>query len=95
MSFIGPRPALWNQDDLIAAREKVGANQIKPGLTGWAQVNGRDELEISVKAQYDGEYVKEMSLALDLKIIWLTIKNVLLSKGVVEGKQIVQERKIS
>lgn len=95
MSFIGPRPALWNQDDLIAAREEVGANQIKPGLTGWAQVNGRDELEISVKAQYDGEYVKNMSLALDLKIIWLTIKNVLLSKGVVEGKQIVQERKIS
>lgn len=95
MSFIGPRPALWNQDDLIAAREEVGANQIKPGLTGWAQVNGRDELEISVKAQYDGEYVKDISLALDLKIIWLTIKNVLLSKGVVEGKQIVQEKKIS
>uniref|UniRef100_UPI0006D0B895 sugar transferase n=1 Tax=Cellulosilyticum ruminicola TaxID=425254 RepID=UPI0006D0B895 len=95
MSFIGPRPALWNQEDLIAVRDEVGANQIKPGLTGWAQVNGRDELEISVKAQYDGEYAKNMNLILDLKIIWLTIKNVILSKGVVEGQQIAQERKIS
>lgn len=95
MSFIGPRPALWNQEDLIAARDEVGANQIKPGLTGWAQVNGRDELAISVKAQYDGEYVRAMSLSLDLKIIWLTIKNVLSSKGVVEGQQITQEKKIS
>ena len=60
MAVIGPRPALWNQDDLIAERDKYGANDVKPGLTGWAQINGRDELEIPVKARLDGEYVKKM-----------------------------------
>ena len=61
MSIVGPRPALWNQDDLVAERDKYGANDVKPGLTGWAQINGRDELEIPVKAALDGEYVEKMS----------------------------------
>ena len=67
MSIIGPRPALWNQDDLIAERDKYGANDVRPGLTGWAQINGRDELEIDVKAKFDGEYVEKMSFAFDAK----------------------------
>ena len=67
MSIIGPRPALWNQYDLIAERDKYGANDVRPGLTGWAQINGRDELEIPVKAAFDGEYVKKMSFAFDCK----------------------------
>lgn len=85
MSIIGPRPALWNQDDLIAERDKYGANDIKPGLTGWAQINGRDELEIPVKAKLDGEYVEKMSFGFDCKCFFGTIKSVLKHDGVVEG----------
>lgn len=85
MSIIGPRPALWNQYDLIAERDKYGANDIIPGLTGWAQVNGRDELPIPVKAKLDGYYTENLSLSLDVKIFFMTIKNVLVGKGVVEG----------
>lgn len=85
MSFIGPRPALWNQEDLISERDKYGANDIVPGLTGWAQINGRDELEIPVKAKLDGEYVKKMSLLFDVKCFLGTIKSVLKSEGVQEG----------
>ncbi len=85
MSIIGPRPALWNQDDLIEERDKYGANDVKPGLTGWAQINGRDELEIPVKAKLDGEYVEKMSFAFDCKCFFGTIKSVLKSDGVVEG----------
>lgn len=87
MSFIGPRPALWNQFDLIEEREKQSSNDIRPGLTGWAQINGRDELPIEVKAKYDGEYVSRMSLAFDLEIFLKTILKVLVSEGVQEGKQ--------
>lgn len=85
MSIIGPRPALWNQDDLIAEREKYGANDVVPGLTGWAQINGRDELEIPVKAKLDGEYVEKMSFLFDCKCFFGTITSVLKSDGVVEG----------
>ena len=85
MSIIGPRPALWNQDDLIAERDKYGANDIKPGLTGWAQINGRDELEIDEKAKFDGEYVKKMSLLFDIKCIIDTALQVVKHEGVVEG----------
>ena len=85
MSIIGPRPALWNQDDLIAERDKYKANDVKPGLTGWAQINGRDELEIPVKAKFDGEYVEKMSFAFDCKCFFGTIKSVLGHEGVVEG----------
>jgi O-antigen biosynthesis protein WbqP len=85
MSIIGPRPALWNQDDLIAERDKYGANDVLPGLTGWAQINGRDELEIPLKAKLDGEYVEKMSFAFDLKCFFKTITSVLKSEGVVEG----------
>lgn len=87
MSIIGPRPALWNQDDLIAEREKYNANNIRPGLTGWAQVNGRDELEIPIKAKYDGEYVEKMSLWFDIKIFFKTIIKVFKHEGIIEGKQ--------
>lgn len=86
MSVIGPRPALWNQYDLIAERDKYGANDIKPGLTGWAQINGRDELPIDVKAKLDGEYVQKIGLLMDLKCFFGTIIPVLKSEGVVEGK---------
>lgn len=85
MSIIGPRPALWNQDDLIAERDKYGANDIKPGLTGWAQINGRDELEIPEKAKLDGEYVQKESFAFDVKCFLGTISSVLKHEGVVEG----------
>lgn len=85
MSIIGPRPALWNQYDLIAERDKYGANDILPGLTGWAQINGRDELPIEVKAAYDGEYVKRMSFLFDCKCFFGTIACVLKKEGVVEG----------
>lgn len=85
MSIIGPRPALWNQDDLVAEREKYGANDVLPGLTGWAQINGRDELEIPVKAKLDGEYVEKMSFFFDCKCFFGTITSVLKSDGVVEG----------
>ena len=85
MSIIGPRPALWNQDDLVVERDKYNANDVRPGLTGWAQVNGRDELEIVMKAKYDGEYVKKMSFIFDCKCFFKTILSVLRSDGVVEG----------
>lgn len=85
MSIIGPRPALWNQYDLIAERDKYGANDVPPGLTGWAQINGRDELPIEVKAKLDGEYVKKMGPWMDMKCFFLTIFSVLRSEGVVEG----------
>lgn len=91
MSIIGPRPALWNQDDLIAERDKYGANDVKPGLTGWAQINGRDELEIEVKARLDGEYVKQLKkggfagFMMDIKCFFGTITSVLKHDGVVEG----------
>lgn len=85
MSLIGPRPALWNQYDLIAERDKYGANDIRPGLTGWAQINGRDELEISQKARLDGEYVENLNLAFDLKCFFGTVISVIKSEGVVEG----------
>ena len=85
MAVVGPRPALWNQFDLVEEREKYGANSVRPGLTGWAQVNGRDELEIPVKAKFDGEYVEKMSFFFDLKCILKTVSGVLFEKGVVEG----------
>lgn len=85
MSVIGPRPALWNQGDLIAERDKYHANDIRPGLTGWAQINGRDELEIPVKAKFDGEYVRKMSFLFDCKCFFGTVTSVLRHDGVVEG----------
>ena len=85
MSIVGPRPALWNQFDLIEERDKYGANDVVPGLTGWAQINGRDELEIPVKAKLDGEYVEKFGLLMDLKCFFGTITAVLFHKGVVEG----------
>lgn len=85
MAIVGPRPALWNQYDLIAERDKYGANDILPGLTGWAQINGRDELPVDVKAQLDGEYVKKMSFGMDIKCILGTVISVAKQDGVVEG----------
>lgn len=91
LSAIGPRPGLWNQTDLWEEREKYGANNIKPGITGWAQINGRDELEIHVKARFDGEYVAALDkgffsgIAMDWKCLIGTVKAVLMSEGVVEG----------
>jgi O-antigen biosynthesis protein WbqP len=85
MAIVGPRPALWNQFDLISERDKYGANDIRPGLTGWAQINGRDELEIDVKARYDGEYVQRMSLGFDTRCILGTVTAVLSRDGIVEG----------
>ena len=85
MSIIGPRPALWNQYDLIEERDKYGANDVLPGLTGWAQINGRDELEIPVKAKLDGEYVEKLSFGFDLKCFFKTIGAVFKHEGVVEG----------
>ncbi|MEG0271717.1 MAG: sugar transferase [Hydrogenoanaerobacterium sp.] len=101
MAIVGPRPALWNQDDLIAERDKYGANNVPVGLTGWAQVNGRDELPIEVKAKLDGDYAQHNSFFFDIKIILLTVANVFKAKGVVEGgtsgleqgKQAVEEKK--
>ena len=87
MSIVGPRPAVWNYYDMINERDKYGANDIKPGLTGWAQINGRDEIDTSQKARFDGEYVKRMSFLFDCKCIFLTIPAVLKCKGVVEGGQ--------
>ena len=97
-SVIGPRPALYNQYDLIAERDKYGANDVKPGLSGWAQINGRDELEIPVKAKLDGEYVEKMSFLFDCKCFFGTITSVLKHDGVVEGgtgemKKQVEKRK--
>jgi O-antigen biosynthesis protein WbqP len=86
MSFVGPRPALFNQHDLIALREEKNIHAIRPGLTGWAQINGRDELPIPVKVELDHYYLNHMSLWLDIKIIFKTIFGVLHSDGVLEGK---------
>lgn len=91
MSIVGPRPALWNQDDLVAERDKYGANDITPGLTGWAQINGRDELEIPVKARYDGEYTRALNaghgrgFVMDMRCFFGTIRSVVKRDGVVEG----------
>lgn len=93
MSVIGPRPALWNQTDLIAERDLYGANDLKPGLTGWAQINGRDELEIPEKARLDGEYVRRMGFLFDCKCFIGTIGAVLRHDGVVEGGAGESERK--
>ena len=82
MSLVGPRPALWNQYDLVRLRENTGANSIRPGLTGWAQVNGRDELPIPVKARLDGEYIEKMSITFDFKIILMTIKKAPTGEGI-------------
>ena len=82
MSFVGPRPALFNQDDLIALRTKHGIHELVPGLTGWAQVNGRDELPIPQKVQFDVEYLHRRSIVFDLKILWLTVVKVLFRDGV-------------
>ena len=87
MAVIGPRPALWNQYDLLAERDKYGANDVRPGLTGWAQINGRDELALEEKARLDGEYVQRMSFAFDCKCFFGTIGKVLRHEGVVEGAQ--------
>ena len=85
MSFVGPRPALWNQDDLVAERDKYHANDVKPGLTGLAQISGRDELEIPVKAKFDGEYVEKRGFFYDLSLIFRTFFSVFKHEGVVEG----------
>ena len=85
MSVIGPRPALWNQYDLLEERDRYGANDIRPGLTGWAQINGRDELEIPVKAKLDGEYAQNLTFAFDCKCFFGTIFKVLRHEGIVEG----------
>ncbi len=85
MSIVGPRPVLWNEDDLIAERDKYGANDVVPGLTGWAQINGRDKLPIPEKARLDGEYVRQMGLGMDLKCFFKTIISVIKRDGVVEG----------
>lgn len=86
MSIVGPRPALWNQYDLINERDKYGANNVPVGLTGWAQINGRDELEIEVKAKLDGEYAEKIGILIDLRCFFGTIFSVLRSDGIVEGK---------
>ena len=93
MSIIGPSPALWNQFDLIAERDKYGANDVLPGLTGWAQINGRDELPIDVKARLDGEYVSRLSFGFDVKCFFGTIRSVLKHDGVVEGGTGALEKK--
>lgn len=85
MAIVGPRPALWNQYDLIEERDKYGANDIRPGLTGWAQINGRDELEIPVKAKLDGDYVKKMGPIMDMRCFFGTFVSVMRADGVVEG----------
>jgi len=85
MAVIGPRPALWNQYDLLAERDKYGANDVRPGLTGWAQIHGRDELEIAEKAKLDGWYVEHLSFGLDVRCFFGTIAAVLKHDGVVEG----------
>lgn len=87
MAIVGPRPALWNQDDLVMERDKYGANDVKPGLTGWAQINGRDELEIEYKARLDGEYVEKVGIVMDAKCFLGTFEAVLSRKGFREGKK--------
>lgn len=85
MSIIGPRPALWNQYDLIEERDQYGANDIRPGLTGWAQINGRDEIPIEIKACLDGEYTQKLSFSMDIKCFFETIVSVIKSEGISEG----------
>ncbi len=85
MSLIGPRPALWNQDDLMALRDRYGASTIRPGLSGWAQVNGRDALELDEKARLDGEYAKNVSFRFDVKCLWMTFVKVIRREDIVEG----------
>lgn len=92
MSIVGPRPALWNQFDLIEERDLYNANDVTPGLTGWAQINGRDELPIEVKARLDGEYVEKVSLCFDWRIFILTILSVLKSDGVIEGAKNIEQQ---
>lgn len=92
MSIVGPRPALWNQYDLIEERDKYGANDIPVGLTGWAQINGRDELTIEKKAAFDGQYVKKIGLLMDLKCLILTVFRVIKSDGVSEGKTWIESQ---
>ena len=87
MAVVGPRPALWNQFDLIVERDKYSANDVRPGLIGWARINGRDELPIDVKARLDGEYVRRMSFGFDVRCVLGTVLKVLRSDGVVEGTQ--------
>ena len=87
MAMVGPRPALWNQDDLVAERDKYGANDVRPGITGLAQIKGRDELPIPVKARYDGEYVEKASLFFDIKVLFMTIFAVVNAHGVKEGSE--------
>lgn len=94
MSFIGPRPALWNQYDLIEERDKYGANDVRPGLSGWAQINGRDELPIEVKARFDGEYVQRMSFLFDCRCFFATAIKVLRREGVVEGAAVQEEEEL-
>ena len=86
MSIVGPRPALWNQQDLIAARDENGANDVRPGLTGWAQVNGRDSISIREKARLDGEYAAHVTFGMDVKCLWKTVSAVLTRKGFQEGE---------
>ena len=85
MSLIGPRPALWNQDDLMALRDQYGASMIRPGLSGWAQVNGRDAIELEQKARYDGEYARNVSFLFDVKCLWMTFVKVIRREDIVEG----------
>ena len=93
MSFVGPRPALWNQYDLIDEREKYGANDLLPGLTGWAQINGRDELSILEKAKLDGIYVEQLNFSTDLKCFIYTFVSVIKKEGIVEGKKLTNDNK--
>jgi len=92
MSIVGPRPALWNQYDLITERDKYGANDVRPGLTGWAQINGRDELSIESKARLDGEYIKRMCFYMDVKFFFGTFVSVLKHDGVIEGRTGAQKK---
>lgn len=93
MSIVGPRPALWNQYDLITERDKYGANDVRPGLTGWAQINGRDELPIEIKAKLDGEYVIRKGFGMDFKCFVKTIVSVMKSDGFVEGGMVLSENR--
>lgn len=93
MSLVGPRPALWNQDDLIAARDRFGANDVLPGLTGWAQVNGRDSLSVEEKAKYDGEYAAHVSFGMDVRCLIKTVSTVVTRKGFCEGIDPGESRK--
>ena len=92
MSLIGPRPALWNQEDLMALRDEHGASMIRPGLSGWAQVNGRDAIELEQKARYDGEYAASVSFLFDLKCLWMTVVKVIRREDIVEGAKKTEDK---